>query len=291
MARPGSAGLLPDSGLVAGLFCILLGLPAAQADAPRPRPLEPTAERIIALSPHAAELVYAAGAGDKLVASVAYSDYPEPVTRLPQVGDAARLDRERILRLEPDLIVAWTSGNRTQDLEWLAGSGFRVLHSDPRRLEQIAEDIERIGRLAGTRAAAEDTAGDLRRRLQRLRAEVPGGTPLRVFYQLWGQPLMSVDREHIIGDLLRLCGAESIFPRLAGHAAGVSVEAVLTADPQAIVASDASAHPFERWRGWPDLLAVREQRFVQLPADWVHRATPRMLDAAEALCRELDRIR
>ena len=267
---------------------LLVVLAAAQGSA-----AEPPARRIVSLAPHGAELVYAAGAGQYLLASVAHSDYPPAASELPRIGGAARLDRERILGLQPDLVIAWPLGNRSQDLDWLQGLGIRVYRSDPQSLEAIADDLEAIGRLAGTEKDAEPAAKDLRRRLSRLRARYRRDQPLPVFYQLWPQPLMSVDEQHLISRVLELCGGRSIFESLSAGAAQVSREAVLAADPRAIVATyeyGEAGDPLAQWQRWPHLTAVREDRLILLPADLMHRPGPRLLDGAQLLCERLAAI-
>jgi iron complex transport system substrate-binding protein len=267
---------------------LLAVLAAAQGSA-----AELPARRIVSLAPHGAELVYAAGAGQYLLASVARSDYPPAALELPRIGDAASLDRERILGLEPDLVIAWPLGNRSRDLEWLQGLGIRVYRSDPQTLEAIADDLKAIGRLAGTESNAEHAAEALRRRLHELRARYHRDQPLAVFYQLWPQPLMSVDSRHLISRVLALCGGRNIFENLPAGASQVSREAVLAADPQAIVAayeSGQAGDPLAQWRRWPTLTAVREDRLILLPADLMHRPGPRLLEGAQLLCERLAAI-
>ena len=214
---------------------------------------------------------------------MAHSDYPPAALELPRVGDAASLDRERIVDLQPDLVIAWPLGNRSQDLDWLQGLGVRIYRSDPQTLDAIADDLEAIGRLAGTATSAGPAAKAMRHRLHQLRAGYRRTRPLAVFYQLWPQPLMSVDGQHLISRVLELCGGRNIFDNLPAGAAQVSREAVLAADPQAIVATyedDQAGNPLAQWQRWPDLTAVREDRLILLPADLLNRPGPRLLDGA-----------
>jgi iron complex transport system substrate-binding protein len=252
------------------------------------------ARRVITLSPHAAELVFEAGAGQRLVGTTAGSDYPPAARRVPRIGDASRLDREALLALAPDLVVAWPSGNRPQDLAWLQRSGIPVYRSDPPGLEAIAADLRALGRLTGTAAAADATANAFLARLARLRVRYRGAPRLRVFYQLWPRPLMTVGARHIVTQVLGLCGASSVFPQIRTPAATVSREAVIRADPDAIVAAVGDADegdPFAAWRRWSQLAAVRDGRLVAVPAALIHRPTPAILDGAEIICRGLTKAR
>jgi iron complex transport system substrate-binding protein len=251
--------------------------------------LEQPAQRIITLAPHTTELAFAAGAGRQIVGVVNYSDFPEAATQLPSVGDASQLDRERILTLRPDLVIAWDSGNRPVDLEWLEKQGIPVYRSQPNRLEQIASNIEQIGQLAGSQAVATKAASAFHQRLETLRSRYRRETPLTVFYQIWPRPLMTVNDQHVISEVLRLCGGENIFPELPALAAQVSLESVILADPQVIVASsnDGSGQGLEQWRRWSSMRAVKDGHLFSVEADLIHRATGRILDGAEVICRGL----
>jgi len=261
-------------------------------DSGRTLDLTEPASRIVSLSPHAGELVVAAGAGAALIGATAHSDYPAQAARVPRIGDAARIDRERLLTLRPDLVIAWPSGNRPQDLAWLERAGIPVYHSDPPSLEKIAENLREIGRLAGTVEAAEQAADAFDRRLSQLRNHYSRPAPIPVFFQVWAQPLITIGGRHIIAEALAACGARSVFPDLAPLAPSVSREAVIAADPHAIVAAveaDASDDPFTQWRRWEQMRAVADDRLITVLADLVHRPTPRLLDGIEIICRGLDR--
>lgn len=252
--------------------------------------LDAPAQRLVALSPHGAELVFAAGAGAKLVGATSFSNYPAAAARVPRIGDAARLDRERLLALEPDLVIAWPSGNRPQDLAWLERRGIALYRSDPAELQDIAENIREIGHLTDRGEIAAAAAMQFSNRLARLRRHYSGRTPLRVFYQVWPSPLFTVGNNHIIARVLALCGGRTLFTDLTTPTPMVSREAVLLADPQAIVAAlpeQGADDPFARWRRWRSIEAVREGRFVGVRADLIHRPTPRILEGAEVICRGL----
>jgi len=248
------------------------------------------AQRLIALSPHATELVFAAGAGELLVGTVAFSDFPREAKRIRRVGDAARIDREAILALEPDLVVAWPSGNRSRDLAWIESLGIPLYRSDPAHLTDIPRTIRDLGALCATEREAERQADAFERRLRALRAKTPAATRVPVFYQLWSRPLMTVGSDPLLDELLGLCGAENIFGHLPIPAPQIDPEAVLAADPQGIVASITSDQddPFGPWRRWRRLAAIRHQRLLAIPADLLHRPSPRILDGAARLCAGIE---
>jgi iron complex transport system substrate-binding protein len=256
--------------------------------------LNQPARRIITLAPHLAETVFAAGAGDRLAGSVDYSDYPEAVKKLPRVGGYSRVDLEAVVALKPDLIVAWHSGNAPANIDTLRGLGFPIYVSQPNRLEDVAREIERLGLLAGSPETANATARRFRRRLQDLQERYRSQPVVRVFYQIWKQPLSTVGGAQIISSVIALCGGENVFAHLETIAPVVTVEAVLAADPEAIVASgmdEARPEWLDDWRRWPALTASARNNLFFVPPELIQRHTPRLLDGAEHLCRHLDTAR
>lgn len=251
------------------------------------------AARIVTLAPHAAELVAAAGAGERIVGVIKGTDYPPRTRTLPVVGDVAALDLERIVMLMPDLIVTWPWTTPAQ-VAWLRARGVAVFEADPQAIDGIAADIERIGVLAGTTTIAADAANAFRRRLARLTREGRNGPRLRVFYQVSGAPLFTLGGRHLVSQAIALCGGENVFAGLAIPAPQVSVEAVLAADPQVIIAgTDDAKRPewLDAWLRWPAQDAVRHRNLYTVDANLLHRPGPRFVDGVEALCRTLARAR
>ncbi|MFN3986070.1 MAG: cobalamin-binding protein [Rhodocyclaceae bacterium] len=252
------------------------------------------ARRIVSLAPHVTELLFAAGAGDQVVGVVAYSDYPEAATRLPQVGGYMNVDMEAVASLRPDLIVAWQSGNRHAHLDRLEALGIPVYLNEPRSLAAVADAIEALGRLAGTEPAARAAADAFRARHAALAAQHAARPPVPMFYQIWNQPLMTINGEHLISDVIRLCGGENVFSDLAPLAPKIGTEGVLAANPEAIVASgmgEARPEWLDEWRRWPQLTAVTRDNLFFVPPDLIQRHTPRILDGATQLCEFLETAR
>ena len=255
--------------------------------------LDEPAQRIVTLAPNLAELVFAAGAGERLVGTVEYSNFPAAARRVPRVGDAFRIDLEGVLALNSDLVIAWPSGNPPGALDKLEQMGLRVWRVEIRAPEEIAETVERIATAAGTVAAGTAVAGQLRERLEALRLEHAGKSPVSYFYQVSPRPLYTVNGAHIISRGLALCGAENVFADLATLAPQVSIEAVVAADPMAMIAPRTTGGPadLESWRSWPALQAVRNQALIYLPADSISQATPRLLEALDPACEQIDEAR
>jgi iron complex transport system substrate-binding protein len=253
--------------------------------------LKKAATRIVTLAPHAAESLYAAGAGSKLVGTVDYSDYPPEAKKVARVGGYSRIDLEAVAALKPDLVLAWQSGNNLTQVDKLRALGLTVYVSQPNKMENVADQLIRMGQLAGTETAANAAAEQFRKRLEGLRKANAGKPKIRVFYQIWKSPLMTVGGPQIISDAITLCGGENVFGQLPQMAPTVSVEAVLAADPEAIIATgmgDAKPEWLHDWDKWTRMTAVKRDNLFHINPDIMQRHTPRILDGAEKLCAHLD---
>ena len=282
------------------LLALLLALSAARAevrvtdDYGREVRLAAPAQRVVSLAPHLTELMYAAGAGARLVGALEYSDYPPDAKRLPRVGSEAAIDLEALVALHPDLVIAWPNAGSTRAVERIAALGIPVFRSEPRALEDIARTMETLGRLAGTQAAAGAAAKAFRDRAARIERAYARRPQVRVFYQVWDRPLITVNGDHVISKVMRLCGGENVLAALPALAPEIDRELVLRADPEAILASGADgARPawLDDWKAFPALAAVRQGNLYAIRPDLLQRHTPRLLDGAEELCRILQAVR
>ena len=282
------------------LFSLFFGSPVqageiqVRDDMGRSITLSAPAKRVVSLAPHVTELLFAAGAGDALVGVVSYSTYPPEAARLPVIGSHERLNLEAILALKPDLLVAWKSGNVHTQVEQLGKLGIPVFYSEPRELDDIASNLERLGMLAGTSITAGVAARNFRQRLHNLAENYARQLPIRTFYQIWHQPLMTINGEHLISQVITLCGGHNVFASLETLAPTVDREAVLHANPQVIIASGmAKQQPewLEEWKQWPQLSAVRFDQLHFIEPDLIQRHTPRILDGADIMCEQLAEAR
>lgn len=247
--------------------------------------LHAPARRIVSLAPHITELLFAVGAGERIVAVVEYSDYPAAAQRLPRIGDATRIDHERLLAFEPDLVIAWASGTPARELDTLRRLGVPLYLSELRHLEAIGAQLRTYGELAGTATQAEAAAAVYEARLAALRARYAGNPRSTVFYQLALQPLLTVNREHIINAVLELCGAVNPFAALPAMTPHVAVEAVLAARPETVILALYPGEAIEDTvRFWQRFGVPETTRFIGVPGDYIHRATPRILQGAEQIC-------
>jgi iron complex transport system substrate-binding protein len=256
--------------------------------------LQAPAKRIISLSPHVTELIFAAGAGDKIIGTVNYSDYPAAAKTIPRVGDNRQLDIERILSMKPDLLVVWMHGAFERQLEPLRQAGIPYFFSEPHTLDNIPENLIKLGSLFGTEAQAQAAAQEFRQKLGQLRTRYQGKSTVRTFYQVWGKPIYTLNDKSIVSDVIRTCGGENIFGRLAADAPSVSAEAVLLENPELIVTGDSKNQGVSgivQWKTFGNMLAVKNNNLLAIDGDQLNRAGPRIVDGAKAVCEAMELAR
>lgn len=258
----------------------------------KPVTLQKPALRVVALAPHVTEMLFAAGGAEKIVGAVTYSDYPEAAKQIPRVGDNRQVDMERLLAMKPDLLVIWRHGASERQIEQLRQLGIPMYHSEPKKLDQIADNLEKIGKLLGTEPAANAAAKDLRQKLAAIRARYAARPPVRTFYQVWDKPLYTLNGEHIVSDALKACGGQNIFADQKVTAPVVSVEAVLEADPEAIFGTAEKDYGgVNLWRPFKTLKATRQDNLFTIEGELLNRAGPRMIAGTAVLCEKLEEAR
>ncbi len=247
-------------------------------------------ERIISVAPNLTELLFAAGAAEQLVAVSEYSDFPEAAKSLPRIGDAFRLDYERIVALAPTVAVIWESGTPPEVRTRLEGLGIRVLGIPTLRLDDIAAGLETLGALAGTEKVAAAAAAEFRAEIAGLRAEYRDRPGLRVFVQIDDAPLFTVGGPHLITEIIELCGGSNLFAESTALALPVDLESVLVRAPQMIL-SIGDGDPVRFWARFDGLAAVATGSVYHAPADLLARPSPRISQGAATVCSELDDAR
>ena len=252
------------------------------------------AQRIISMAPHVTELLFAAGGGSLIKGAVSYSDYPEAAKKIPLIGDNREVDIERVIAMKPDLIVVWRHENSDRQEEQLRQLGVPLFHSEPRRLADIPDSLKRLGRLMGTEAQANPAADRLQEKLDALTDKYAHRAPVRLFYQVWDQPLFTLNGKHIVSDAIRICGGVNVFADMKITAPNVGIEAVLQENPEAIIGT-AEKHPTHggvaMWKRYPTMLAVQRGNLFVVDGNLLNRAGPRIIEGATALCEKLDAAR
>ena len=260
-------------------------------DAGRTVVIKNPAERIVALSPHIVENLFSAGAGNKIVAAVEYSDFPEAAKKIQRVGRFDTVSIENILALNPDLIIVWGSGGGSKIINTLESLGLTVYVDEPSSLQSIADSIQRFSMLAGTEEVGRPVSKYFLKELERLRLDRESKHRLKVFYQLWNNPIQTINSEHIISDAITLCGGENIFSDLKSIAPKVNIEAVLQKTPDVIIASGVdSGRPdwLDDWTNWSSIPAVKGKNLYHIPPDFIQRHTLRILKGVELMCRYIE---
>lgn len=250
--------------------------------------------RIVALAPHIVEMLYDIGAGDHIVGTVEYADFPEEAKKIPRIGGYYGMQIEKILALKPDLILAWKTGNKATDIEQIERLGLKVAYSAPEQIEDVAKELMYFGELTGYPAQAKKVAQSYLLQLKNIRQKYQDKAPIRVFYQLWPEPMMTVNKETWIHQLMHICQANNVFADNPTQYPQISIENVLVAAPELIIMPDEKSEkpqPVIQWQNWPEIPAVKSNQFVHVNADLLHRFSTRMLLGVESMCGKLDRFR
>ena len=251
------------------------------------------AHRIVALAPHLTELVYAAGAGNQLVAVGKFSDFPPEARAKPVISDAFAVNYEALTQLKPDLVLVWGSGTPDRTKSKLHSLGVPVYEIEIRSVDGLADTLRGIGRLAGTEGVAQAHAQAILQDWAALKATYAGRRPVRVFYQLWDAPLMTLSNQHLVSSAITACGGSNVFGELSTLTATVSWEAAVQRDPELILTAGSPGEPAKpgRWREFAQVSATRHGEFANLEGDLIARSGPRFVAGARELCEAVDRAR
>lgn len=237
------------------------------------------AERVVSLAPSLSEIVVELGAANLLVGVLDGGERPVELAQVPSVGQYGQLDMERLLSLNPDLILLWPGSVGPAQREQLQRLNIPVYVAEPHSLEQLTTQVQAIAEQLGRAEAGRQLAAQLRQRLVELRQRYQRAQPLRVFYQVWNQPLYTVGGGQIISDALSVCGARNVFDDLKLPAPQVSIESVLQRDPELILVGDQAQ--LEAWKVWPTMAP----RVRLVPDKGLERPSGQMLEAVGRLCQ------
>lgn len=256
--------------------------------------LDHPAQRIISLAPHITELLYEIGAGSFIVGTVEYSDYPPEAKTIRRIGRHNALNLETIVTQKPDLVIAWRSGNPVHQVEKIISLGIPVYYSDPVKLSDVANSLLRFGQLTGLNENGRQAQQAFTQHYEQLQQRYRHKAKVKVFYEIWSQPMMTVSGKHVINEVIELCGGENVFKTLPSLTPSVNIEAVLEADPEVIIASGVGDGPppwLAQWNRWHDLSAVKNHHVYFVNPDYIHRQSSRILTGAERVCELLDKAR
>jgi iron complex transport system substrate-binding protein len=266
-------------------------------------------QRIVSLAPGATEMLFSAGAGEHVIATVEYSDEPAEARRVSRIGDVTAVDMERLVALHPDVVVVWPGGGNPAQIEKLSHLGIPVYRQQVNSLSDLPVSLRRLGALTGTSVTADRAARDLETRLARLSREYgthtstavpphdganagksnPGRAPT-VLLEIWNRPIYTVGGTHLMSDALRLCGARNVFGDLRDLGPVVDIEAVIARNPDIIVAfapPGEGATWLADWKRFGNVNAVRSGRLIAFEDQRLTRLGPSVVDATESLCKKL----
>ncbi|NWA68363.1 cobalamin-binding protein [Pseudomonas reactans] len=236
------------------------------------------AERVVSLAPSLSEIVAELGAADVLVGVLDGGERPAALAHVVSVGHYGQLDMERLLSLKPDLILLWPGSVGPAQRAQLQRLNIPVYVAEPHSLEQLTTQVQAIAEQLGRAEAGRQLAAQLRQRLVELRQRYQRAEPLRVFYQVWSQPLYTVGGGQIISDALNVCGARNVFDDIKLPAPQVSIESVLQRDPEMILVGDQAQK--DAWKVWPAMA----ERVRVVPDKGLERPSGQMLEAVARLC-------
>lgn len=268
--------------IVFWLLLFAVNVPQALAD----RPL-----RIVALAPHIVENLYAIGAGDLIVGTLDYADYPQEATKIERIGGYNGISIEKLLMLKPDMVIAWKNGNQAEDLAKIKRLGIELYLSDPRFIEGVASEILKLGQITGHIEQSKKVAETFTAKLNAIKVTQKDKTTLTGFYQLWPEPMMTVSKNTWINQLIETCQVTNVFANSDTDYPQISIENVIVTKPQVIIIPDEKTKrvmPTVNWQQWPEIPAVKYEQFISVNADLLHRFTPRMLDGLAQMCDKVD---
>ena len=271
--------------IILGMLLFAVYVPQALADKPL---------RIVALAPHIVENLYAIGAGDLIVGTLDYADYPQEATKIERIGGYNGISIEKLLMLKPDMVIAWKSGNQAEDLAQIKRLGIELHLSNPRSIEGVAKEILKLGQLTGRIEQSKKVAEAFTVKLNAIKAIQQNKTTLTGFYQLWPEPMMTVSKNTWINQLIETCQVTNVFADSDTDYPQISIENVIVTKPQIIIIPDEKSKrviPTVNWQQWPEIPAVKYEQFISVNADLLHRFSPRMLDGLAQMCDKVEESR
>jgi len=248
--------------------------------------LAKTPERIVSLAPHITEMLFDLGAGERIVATVDHSDFPEAAKSIPRLGSAFSVSVESVVALEPDIVFAWQTGGSQKSVHQIRALGYPVYINESPTLGAIADSLQRLGQLVGETERGDQLASRFRQGLIEVASMVPEKRQL-VFFQIADPQLYTVNHEHLIGQALALCHADNAFGSLPMTVPIVSYESVVAADPDIVVVSMPFADYVSPWEArWSSL--GWDNRIRRIDASLITRPGFRMLEGLKNLCQAVN---
>lgn len=288
------ANALFNSKRITLILLLISGLLPAQLLFAAPAPPEKTApKKLVVLAPNLVELIFSLGGGDQIVATTDHADYPAAARAIPRVGNYAAISLEKVVALQPDLVLVWDTGTPAADIKKMQQLGLKIMHFQTKQLEDIASQLLQLGELVQQQRKAQQLSATFLQQLTSLRQQYQTQQPIRVFYELWDNPLSTISRDAWPQQHLNVCGAINIFENASAAYPQVGLEQVIAGNPALIIQPISENEPraLVQWQRWPELMAAKNSQIIQPDSDLLHRATLRTLDGVAILCREIAKSR
>ena len=247
-------------------------------------------ERIVTLAPSITEIVFYLGLGDRVAGVTRFSDYPPEAGLKPKVGAFTDLNVERIITLAPDLVLGTKNGNRPGAVRLMEGAGLTVFILDTKDLEGVLTTLVTVGRLGGIADTARRMAGELEQRVDHIRRKVRSEPKPKVFFQVNPRPIMTINHETFLHDLISLAGGSNIAADAPIKYPRFSIEEVIQQKPEVIIIAGMKQGPQldearRRWMTLPLIPAVKNDRVHLIDSDLTNRPSPRIVQGLEILAR------
>ena len=251
--------------LISLLFTLLVLSSTSYAELNKELASDKSKPTIIALAPHIVEMLYDVGAGEQIIGTTSFADYPEQAKKIPRIGNYVRLQLERVIELQPDLIIAWKSGNPSDDLARLEQLGFNIIYSQPHSFEDIASEVRRFAKITGHTAQGEKVATKFEQALVKIKQQYQDKTEITGFYELWSRPLTTVAKGSWPQQFLNICKVKNPFKQVLTPYPQISIEQVLPASVELII-QPLSVNQKEReafnWEDWSIIPAVANKQIL-----------------------------
>lgn len=252
--------------------------------------LEKSPERIISLAPSNTEILYALGLGEKIVGVSAYCDYPEEALEVEKIGDFMGINFEKIMELEPDLIVSY--GLPEDDaMRIYNDAGIPVVSFMPESIDEVIVAIKQIAIATDTVEAGNDLVKNMEEHRDEIVAKVQDAEPVKVFYEIWHDPLMAAGTGSFIDGLINLANGINVASDAEGEYPNYDVEQLIENDPEvyltAMDAPDKTVESISARPGYENITAVKNGNVYILDGNILSRPGPRIIEGLEIIARAL----
>ena len=246
--------------------------------------------RIISLAPSNTEILFALGLGDKVIGVTSYDDYPAEALEVEKIGDFNGINLEKIIELEPDLVVNYGEGNEEEN-DRLEEAGINFIGFEPESIDAVLDTITRIGQLTGTVDEAKALTEDMKLKKDEILNKIKGTDSKKVFYEIWHDPLMAAGPGSFIDELMTLVGGDNVAKDADGEYPQFDLEQLVERNPQVYLTSadmpEKTPESIAKRPGFENINAMIEGNVYVLDGNIVSRPGPRIIEALELIAKAI----